>query len=94
MGYQTEYIIDPEVQDEEQPMVQKEMEPISIPNNKINRDYEIIDEPVEPTKSVLDEIHETAVAEGLVDEDEEDDEWDDEDECYSDDEDEDGDWDD
>ena len=71
MGYQTEYIIDPEVQDEEQPMVQKEMEPISIPNNKINRDYEIIDEPVEPTKSVLDEIHETAVAEGLVDEDEE-----------------------
>ena len=71
MGYQTEYIIDPEVQDEEQPMVQKEMEPISIPNNKINRDYEIIDEPVEPTKSVLDEIHEAAVAEGLVDEDEE-----------------------
>ena len=71
MGYQTDYIIDPEVQDEEKPIVQKEMESISIPNNKINRDYEVIDEPVVPTKSALDEIHEAAVAEGLVDEDEE-----------------------
>lgn len=71
MGYQTDYIINPEVQDEENPTVQKEMEPISIPNNKINRDYEVVEEPVVPTKSVLDEIHEAAVAEGLVDEGEE-----------------------
>ena len=71
MGYQTEYIIDPEVQDDEQPVVQRQMESISIPNNQITRDYEVVEEPKTPTNSVLDDIHETAVAEGLVDEDEE-----------------------
>lgn len=72
MGYQNEtYIIDSEVQDDEQPIVQKEMEPISIPNNNIQREYEIIEEDTNPTQNVLDEIHEVAVEEGLVDEDEE-----------------------
>lgn len=72
MGYQTEYIIDPEVQNDEQPVVQKEMEPISIPNNNIKREYEIVEEePITPTQNVLDEIHEAAVEEGLVDDDEE-----------------------
>ncbi len=71
MGYQTDYIIDPEVQDEGQPIVQKEMEPVSIPNNRIQREYEVIDEPVSPTQNVLDEIHEAAIEEGLVEDDEE-----------------------
>ena len=71
MGYQTDYIIDPEVQDEGQPIAQKEMEPVSIPNNRIQREYEVIDEPVSPTQNVLDEIHEVAIEEGLVEDDEE-----------------------
>lgn len=71
MGYQTDYIIDPEVQDEGQPIVQKEMEPVSIPNNRIQREYEVIDEPVSPTQNVLDEIHEAAIEEGLVEDNEE-----------------------
>ena len=71
MAYQTNYIIDPEVQDERKTVVQKEMEPVVIPQNQISDKYEIIDEPKAPTKSVLDEIHEEAVLEGLVDEDEE-----------------------
>lgn len=71
MGYQTDYIIDPEVQDEGQPIIQKEMEPVSIPNNRIQREYEVIDEPVSPTQNVLDEIHEAAIEEGLVEDDEE-----------------------
>ena len=73
MGYQENtYIIDPEV-DSEKEFVQKPMESVSIPNNTINRDYEIIDDP-EPqpvTSRDLDEIHKAAVQEGLVDEEEE-----------------------
>lgn len=70
MAYQTNYIIDPEVQDEKKTVVQKEMEPVVISQNQISDKYEIVDEPEAPTKSVLDEIHEEAVLEGLVDEDE------------------------
>ena len=71
MGYQTEYIIDPEIEDDEKIVTTKTMEPVSIPNNKIGREYEVIEEPEGPRKSVLDEIHESAVKEELVDEDEE-----------------------
>lgn len=71
MGYQTEYIIDPETEDDEKIVTTKTMEPVSIPNNKIGREYEVIEEPEGPKKSVLDEIHESAVEEELVDEDEE-----------------------
>ena len=42
MGCQKEYIIDAEVPDDEQPIVTKEMQSVSIPNNKINKEYEII----------------------------------------------------
>lgn len=70
MGYQENYIIDPEIQEDE-PIVEKEMESVSITNNQIQRDYEIIEDPMEQKKSVFEEIHEEAVKEGLVDEDEE-----------------------
>lgn len=67
MGYREEtYIIDPEVEDDEQFIVEKEMESISLGNNK--KEYEIIEE--EKPKSVYDEIYETAKEEGLVKEDE------------------------
>ena len=67
MGYREEtYIIDPEVEDDEQFIVEKEMESISLGNNK--KEYEIIEE--ERPKSVYDEIYETAKEEGLVKEDE------------------------
>lgn len=71
MGYQKEYIIDAEVPDDEQPIVTKEMQSVSIPNNEINKEYEIIEEPTFKENNVLDEIHEEAVKEGLVNEDEE-----------------------
>ena len=71
MGYQENtYIIDPEIEDDEQPIAQKEMESISIPNNRITREHEFIEQPSENIGSVEEEIHETAVVEGLVEEDE------------------------
>lgn len=67
MGYREEtYIIDPEVEDDEQFIVEKKMESISLGNNK--KEYEIIEE--EKPKSVYDEIYETAKEEGLIKEDE------------------------
>lgn len=67
MGYREEtYIIDPEVEDDEQFIVEKEMESVSLGNNK--KKYEIIEE--EKPKSVYDEIYETAKEEGLIKEDE------------------------
>lgn len=72
MGYREEnYIIDPEVEDEREPIVEKPMESVSIPSNRIKKEYEIIDEPPQPAESVLDEIHKAALEEGLVDEEEE-----------------------
>ena len=54
MGYREEtYIIDPEVEDDEQFIVEKKMESISLGNNK--KEYEIIEE--EKPKSVYDEIY-------------------------------------
>lgn len=67
MGYREEtYIIDPDVEDDEQYVVEKEMQSVSLGNNK--KEYEIIEE--EKPKSVYDEIYETAKEEGLVKEDE------------------------
>lgn len=67
MGYREEtYIIDPEVEDDEQLIVEKQMESVSLGNSK--KEYEIIEE--EKPKSVYDEIYETAKKEGLVKEDE------------------------
>lgn len=72
MGYQeNSYIIDPEVEDDEQPIVEKTMESVSIPNNRISRDYEIVEEEPKTSNDVLEEIHQAAINEGLVDEDEE-----------------------
>lgn len=70
MGYQEDkYIIDPEV-DNEKYVVEKPMESVSISNNKLNRDYEVVDVPT-PSQNVLEDIHKAAVEEGLVDEEEE-----------------------
>ena len=67
MGYREEtYIIDPDVEDDEQLIVEKEMESVSLGNNR--KEYEIIEE--EKPKSVYDEIYEAAKEEGLVKEDE------------------------
>ena len=45
MAYREEtYIIDPEISDDEKPIIEKEMEPVSITNNKISRDYEVVEE--------------------------------------------------
>ena len=67
MGYREEtYIIDPDVEDDEQYIVEKEMQSVSLGNNR--KEYEIIEE--EKPKSVYDEIYETAKEEGLVKEDE------------------------
>ena len=71
MGYQeNSYIIDPEVENDEKPVIEKPMEEVSIQGNNIARDYEIIEDQPQST-SVLEEIHEAAVLEGLVDEKEE-----------------------
>lgn len=70
MGYQKEYLIDPEVKDDNEFLVEKEMDSVVIPNNDIGREYEIVEDSA-PTKTVLEEIHEAAVEEELVDEDEE-----------------------
>ena len=70
MGYKNEYIIDPEIEDDEQPIVEKEMEPVYIPNNQISEKYEVVNE-TGKSKSVYEEIHEAAIKEGLVEEDEE-----------------------
>lgn len=71
MGYQeNSYIIDPEVENDEEPIVEKSMEEVSIQGNTISRDYEVVEEPTSKL-SVLEEIHEAAVLEGLVDEEEE-----------------------
>ena len=43
MGYKNDYIIDPEIEDDEQPIIEKSMESVSIPNNTISRDYEIVE---------------------------------------------------
>lgn len=67
MGYKEEtYIIDPDVESDEDIVIEKEMESVSLGNSR--REYEIVQE--EPKKSVYDEIHEAAVSEGLVKEDE------------------------
>ena len=69
MAYREEtYIIDPEISDDEKPIIEKEMEPVSITNNKISRDYEVVEE--KSQQSTLDAIHEAVVKEGLVREDE------------------------
>lgn len=71
MGYQeNSYIIDPEVENDEEPIVEKSMEEVSIQGNTISRDYEVVEEPTSKP-SVLEEIHDAAIAEGLVDEEEE-----------------------
>lgn len=70
MAYQEEnYIIDPSVEDVEQPVVQKSMrqaKPISIKNNQLPDEYEVV-QPVNQSQDIINEIHEAAVAEGLVD---------------------------
>lgn len=70
MAYQEEnYIIDPSVEDVEQPVVQKSMrqaKPISIKNNQLPDEYEVV-QPVDQSQDIINEIHEAAVAEGLVD---------------------------
>lgn len=67
MGYRQEnYIIDPEIEDDEQYITEKQMESVSLGNNK--KEYEIIEE--QKPKSVYDEIYETAKEEGLIKEDE------------------------
>lgn len=67
MGYREQtYIIDTDVEDDEQPIIEKEMESVSLGNNR--RKYEIIEE--EPKKSAYDEIYEAALEEGLVNENE------------------------
>lgn len=74
MAYQEEnYIIDPSVEDVEQPVVQKSMrqaKPISIKNNQLPDEYEVV-QPVNQSQDIINEIHEAAVAEGLVDDSEE-----------------------
>ena len=71
MGYkENTYIIDPEIEDDEQPIAQKEMEPVSIPNNRISREHEFIEVPSKELNNVEEEIYETAVVEGLVEKDE------------------------
>lgn len=69
MGYQENYVIDPETEDDEQYVVEKEMESVSIPSNQVSRDYEVVED-YNPRQNVVNEIHEAAVKEGLVDEDE------------------------
>lgn len=66
---QETYVIDPDVNTEKR-VVERQME--SVPINNLQRDYEIIEEEiVNPTDQMLQEIHDTAVQEGLVDENEE-----------------------
>lgn len=70
MGYKQEYIIDPEIQDDEQLIIEKEMEPVYIPDNQFSKKYEVVEE-TGKSKSVYEEIRDAAVEEGLVDEKEE-----------------------
>ena len=65
MGYQEQYIIDNDT-DIEEPVVQKPMETATIRQNKVSDDFKPI-EPVSQSEEIINEIHEAAVAEGLVD---------------------------
>ena len=72
MAYQNNpetYIIDNTDVDMNQPVVEKEMTSVSLNNSR--KEYEIVEEEVvNPSDKIIQEIHETAVKEGLVDEEE------------------------
>lgn len=69
MGYQNEYIINNDVEDSNEPVFKKTVQPVKIAQNQPQDDYEVI-EPQTPSQNIMDEIHESALAEGLVHEDE------------------------
>ena len=69
MGYQNEYIVNNDVEDMDEPVFKKTVQPVRIAQNQPQDDYEVI-EPKTPSQSIIDEIHESAVVEGLVHEDE------------------------
>ena len=65
MGYQEQYVIDNDT-DIEEPVVQKPMETATIKQNRVSDDFKPI-EPVSQSEEIINEIHEAAVSEGLVD---------------------------
>lgn len=65
MGYQEQYVINNDT-DTEEPVVQKSMETATIKQNKVSDDFKPI-EPVSQSEEIINEIHEAAIAEGLVD---------------------------
>jgi len=65
MGYQENYVIDNEDFEVEKPVVTKTAEPVRINQNTRYAESEAI-QPVDMEADVIQEIHDTAVAEGLV----------------------------
>lgn len=65
MGYQENYVIDNEDFEVEKPVVTKTAEPVRINKNTRYEESEAI-QPVDMEADVIQEIHDTAVAEGLV----------------------------
>lgn len=68
MAYQEEYIIDNDIKDVDQQNEQK-VQPVRINQNSKYEESEAI-QPVDMNADIMREIHESAVAEGLVNEDE------------------------
>jgi len=66
MGYQENYVIDNDIQDTEEYISEKVVQPIRINKNTRFEESEAI-APVDMEADVMREIHDAAVAEGLVD---------------------------
>lgn len=69
MAYQENYIIDNDIQDVEE-QNERKVQPVRISQNSRYEESEAI-QPVDMSADIMREIHESAVAEGLVNEDEE-----------------------
>ena len=68
MAYQEEYIIDNDIKDVDQ-QNEQEVQPVRINQNSKYEESEAI-QPIDMNADIMREIHDTAVAEGLVNEDE------------------------
>ena len=69
MGYQNEYIIDNDIDDKDDFVSKKTVKPVTIAQNTPDEEYEPIPNQ-NPGQDVIEEIHQAAVSEGLVNEDE------------------------
>ena len=69
MGYQNDYIVNNDIDDRDEFVSKKTVKPVTIAQNAPSEEYEPVPEQ-NRGQDVIDEIHQAAVSEGLVNEDE------------------------